>query len=649
MCGICGVVDLTGEPIDDGSAQAMRAVLAHRGPDEEGAFVKGYDNGPFVYLGQRRLRIIDLSPAASQPLANEDGTVLVTFNGEIYNFRELTKELKARGHVFVSKSDTEVIVHGYEEFGPDVVEKLDGMFAFALWDERRRRLLVARDRCGKKPLYYSFDGRRFSFASEIKGLLVCPWVSREIDEDRIPEYLAYGYVATPRTMFSAIRQLPPASYMEVGSDGPGEPQRYWKLEFSHGASDSPEEARTHVRSLLEDAVRKRLISDVPLGAFLSGGVDSSIVVGLMSKIAVEPVKTFTIGFSDDPSYDEREPAQVVARHFGTDHTEYVVRPSPVELVERLLWHHDQPYGDSSAIPTFMVSKLARADVTVALVGDGGDESFAGYDRFLAAMLADRVPGPLERVGRLASKALPRNSGYFSTRRRLERFTEGAGRPVEERYRGWIAMFSDEQLSEVVKPDLRAHMHDSELHGVFSAAFDRSAGKPLLHRLLELNFETYLPDDLLVKMDRMSMASSLETRSPLLDRALIEYTAKLPPHFKLKGMRLKRLLKETFADFLPKEILERPKHGFGVPMGAWFRGELAPMFRDVVVDSSARSHAYLDAGNVSALFDDHVSGAGEHGYRLWTLLNLELWLRRLDEPASSRAWGDAWQPDAETVR
>ena len=614
----------------------MTAMLAHRGPEGEYQVAVEIPEGPTVRLGHRRLRVIDLSEAGRQPMANEDGSILVTFNGEIYNYRDLMRGLNARGHRFASKSDTEVIVHGYEEYGDEVVERLDGMFAFALWDTRRRHLLLARDRTGKKPLFYHFDlnGRRICFASEIKGLLVCPWVPRRFKEDGLPELLTYGYLAAPRTAFEGIMQLPPGSTLSLDPDRGQQVKRYWSVNLV-GDDTGPtlDEACIGVRDRLTAAVGKRLMSDVPLGAFLSGGIDSSIVVGLMTQLLDEPVRTFTVGFSDEPSYDERGPARAVSEHFGTDHTEYVLTPRPVELLEKLLWHHDQPYGDSSAIPTYLVSQLAKQEVTVALVGDGGDEVFAGYTRFLAADLAQRTPAVVQRLAGAGARLLPRGGGYFNVRKRLERFSAGVGETMEQRYLGWVSIFGTAEIGAVLNPDLQ-RAPDTPTQRSFLELLAKDPRKPLIDRILEFNFETYLPEDLLVKVDRMSMAHALETRSPMLDTAVVEYAATLPAEFKIRGRTLKYVLKKSFEDLLPPWIAKRPKHGFGVPMDRWFQGELATVYRDTVLSSNALSSPYVDSAAALRLLEENLSGKRAHGARLWALLNLELWLRLIQRPVSS---------------
>ncbi len=644
MCGICGFVSLSGQPADVSVGRSMMQVLRHRGPDGDGHAVLAArgsrsDGAPVAFLGHRRLKIIDLTEAARQPLANEDNQIWVTFNGEIYNFRELRDELEGAGHTFRSHSDTETLVHAYEEFGDDFVRRLYGMFAFALWDGRRGRLILARDRSGKKPLYYTFDRERLTFASEIKGLLVCPWVKREVAIEHIPAYLVYGYVPTPQTMYRGIFQVPPASTIVVDERGLHGPHGYWEPRFPEAGQERPlslPAAAAAVRDLLTAAVARRLISDVPLGALLSGGLDSSIIVGVMAQLLGEPVRTFSIGFDDDQSYDERPYAAAVAGLFRTHHTEFVVRADAAALAERLLWHHDQPYGDSSAIPTYLVCQMARRHVTVALNGDGGDEVFAGYDRFAAALIAARMPGFLTPVGALATRLLPQTRGYYGLRTRVERFFEQAGKPVEERYLGWIAYFRPGMLATILSEDLRADADPGRVKAAIGEPFSRSADLPLLHQLLYVNFLTYLPDDLHVKMDRMSMAHGLETRSPMLDTSLAEYVATLPTQLKIRRGHLKRVLRAAFKDLLPPQILKRRKHGFAVPLGKWFRTDLRASFGDLVLSDDAPVRAYIDQRAARSLFQEHLDGTREHGQRLWVLFNLGLWMQMIQR-------SDRWTP------
>jgi asparagine synthase (glutamine-hydrolysing) len=601
----------------------MGESLRHRGPDGEGFHVDG-DGNPAVGLVHRRLSIIDLSPRAAQPLPNEDGSVHVLLNGEIYNFLELRRQLEGR-HRFRSRGDTEVVAHLYEERGEAAFPSLDGMFALAVWDAARRRLVLARDPFGKKPLYYWADARRFVFASEIKALLAAG-VPAEMDADNLGEYLAFGYVPTPRTLFRGIRRLPPAAWLGVDEAGLHGPESYWRLTVppaGTGPAVPADEARARLRELLEAAVRKRLASDVPLGVLLSGGVDSSLVAALASRFAPGRLRTFTVGFEGHAFYDERAHAERVARHLGTEHHASVVRPEAGSLVETLLHHHDEPFGDSSALPTYLVAREARRRVTVVLTGDGGDEAFAGYDRFQAALLADRMPPLLRRALRRSAGLLPEGSAHHGVLRKLRRFADKAALPAEERIFAWSSFLDLPALrlldgGGVVERDrvLSSYVHALAECGPASG----------LSRLLYLNLRTYLLDDLLPKVDRMTMAQGLESRSPLLDRALVEYAATLPDAFKRRGARGKVLLKEVAAPLLPPEILARRKHGFGVPLGDWFRGELRPLVQDTLLDRP-RLGRRLRAEAVRQLWDDHLARRADRAHQLWTLLTLELWLRK----------------------
>jgi asparagine synthase (glutamine-hydrolysing) len=622
MCGIGGVVSFAGRPFGP-ELEAMGAALAHRGPDALGIH-RDEQGAPSAALVHRRLSIIDLSSLADQPLPNEDGSVQAMLNGEIYNFAALRQELEGR-HSFRSRGDTEVIVHGYEEHGDDVVARLDGMFAFALWDGRRRRLLLARDAFGKKPLYYAAEPDRLVFASEVKGLLAAG-VPAAMDESCLGEYLAFGYVPTPRTLFRGIRKLPPASWMVVDAEGAHEPRQYWQPRFpapGAASSVSEDEAVERVRGLLTDAVRKRLVADVPLGVLLSGGVDSSAVAALMARLVPGRVKTFTVGFEGDAFFDERPHAERAARHIGSEHHASVVRPHAASLVETLLHHHDEPFGDSSALPTYLVAREARREVTVALNGDGGDETFAGYDRFLAALLADRIPGPLRRALRAASRFIPNGSSYHGRLRRARRFAEKAALPFDERIFAWSTFFDLPALRAL---DGEALADRDRVLSSYREQLAACGGASLLSRLLFLNARTYLLDDLLPKMDRMTMAHVLEARSPFLDRALFEYVALLPDRFKRSGRRGKVVLKKAVQDLLPPEIVRRPKHGFGVPLGEWFRGELRALVEDTLLQSP-RLAGHLRLPAVRALYDEHVTRRADRGHQLWTLLTLELWMRK----------------------
>jgi asparagine synthase (glutamine-hydrolysing) len=601
----------------------MADAVRHRGPDAVGFHVDAAA-APSVGLAHRRLSVIDLSVAADHPVANEDGSVQVMLNGEIYNFRELRRPLEDR-HRFRSQGDTEVIAHLYEERGTEAFAALDGMFAIALWDARRKRLVLARDAFGKKPLYYWVDDRRFVFGSEIKALLAAG-VPVEMADEHLAEYLGFGYVPTPATLFRGIRKLPAASFMVVDGNGVGDPIPYWDVRFpadGQARKVGAHEARETIRDLLTAAVRKRLVADVPLGLLLSGGVDSSVVAALMARLEPGRLKTFTVGFEGHSFYDERAHAERVARHVGAEHHASVVRPQAAELVETLLHHHDEPFGDSSALPTYLVAREARRHVTVALNGDGGDETFAGYDRFEAALLAERIPMALRRLLAAAVRALPQGSDFYGNLRRLHRFAHKAVLPLDERLFAWSTFFDLPELHALGGEGVVRN--DSVLSSV-RAALARCEGGSVLSRFLYLNFRTYLVDDLLPKMDRMTMAHGLEGRSPFLDRALVEYVATLPDEYKRRGGQGKVILKELASDLLPADILRRPKHGFGVPLGDWFRQELRAMVEDTLL-SSPRLARWLRPKRVHTLLDEHLSRRADRGHQLWTLLTLELWLRK----------------------
>jgi asparagine synthase (glutamine-hydrolysing) len=555
------------------------------------------------------------------------------FNGEIYNFRELRRELEPR-HRFRSRGDGEVILHLYEERGDDVVRLLDGMFAFALWDARRRRLLLARDRAGKKPLFYHDGPGGFAFASEVKALLAHPGVPHERDDAALPLYLTYGYVPTPGTFYRGIRALPPANTLVATEAGVEGPAPYWTVRFTDGRVGGEAEAEDRFRTLLEDAVRRRLVADVPLGAFLSGGLDSSAVVALMARAAAGRVKTFTIGFAGGREYDEREHARVVAERFGTEHTEFVVEPKALELIDRLVWHHDGPFGDSSAIPTYLLSELTRSRVTVALNGDGGDEVFAGYLRLYGGALSERFPRWAFAWAAGALGVLPEPSDRRHPLRFAKRFFEAGRLPLAERYLRWNGYFGD-GLLELLRPEL--HPHAQRARVLDSYARELAGTESTLARLLQLNFRTYLLDDLLVKMDRMSMAHGLEARSPFLDTAVVEFGASLPDRLRMRLGRGKILLRRAMRGILPESILARGKMGFGAPLGAWFRGELDGLVRERLLDSTSPIYEYIRPEPVAALVRRHGEAAADLSPQIWAILTLESWLRQ------ERGWGAPSRP------
>ncbi len=619
MCGFVGALDFGGSPTDRGILQAMTSALSHRGPDGEGIEVSGE-----VGLGHRRLRIIDLSRRADQPLWNASRDLAIVFNGEIYNFRELRRELLAGGAKFRTWSDTEVVLELYAREGEAAVRRLDGMFAFAIWDLRRKRLFLARDRSGKKPLYLYDDGRRFLFSSEIKAILRHPAVSREPNFDALPFYLTYGYFPQPLTAYKNVTSLAPASWVVIDSSGVrGRVERYWTPPSEVNGIRRLPEAVERLSPLVRDAVRKRLVSDVPLGALLSGGLDSTVVVGLMSELSSRPVKTFSIGFEGEPAYDELEFAEEAARRFDCDHKSFRVQPPGPELMETLVRHHDGPFGDSSAIPTYVVSGLARADVTVVLNGDGGDELFCGYSRLAAAAISERVPETLRRLAAFGGRFLPAPRSHGGSLRRVRQFLLTSAHPLRERIQEWCSFFRGEEVRQLL---LRPAAANPGAH--FEEVLSEVEGSSPLARLLYLNYRTYLPEDLLVKMDRMTMAHGLEARSPLLDTALTEFAGSLPDALKLRGLTTKRVLREAFRHLVPPSILGRRKMGFGVPLGRWFRTQMRPLVEEHLVAAGSPLFEHLHRAPVARLVREHLEGARDHGQKLFCLMTLSIWLRGL---------------------
>jgi asparagine synthase (glutamine-hydrolysing) len=632
MCGICGELSFDG-PVSLQALASMTARLQHRGPDHAATFQSPDGRAG---LGFRRLSIIDLREAGNQPIGNEDGSIQLVFNGEIYNFRDLRKGLVERGHRFRSNADSEVIVHLYEERGERAIDELDGMFALSIWDGRAGRLTLARDRAGKKPLYLWQDAHRAVFGSEIKALLAHPALRIEIDEEAIPYYFMYGYVPHPRTVYRGIRQIEPGTVETFDRDGKAAARRYWQLRFPDVRTSSPQVLKpspsdrasvaARVRELVTAAVERRLMSDVPLGAFLSGGLDSTIIVGIMSRLMKEPVRTFSIGFEGDAAFDETDIARETAGHFGTAHTEFKVKPAAMDLLDTLVYHYDGPFADSSAIPTYLVAKLTRQHVTVALTGDGGDEVFAGYLRFAAALAAERVPGWVAGAAGIALAALPNPGNERHWVARGRRFARASGLPLMDRIASWAGAFFDD-VESLLDPGLLSRVAPLN-RGVNLKNLAGVVGASPLNRLLAANFHSYLHDDLLVKADRMSMANSLEARAPFLDRALIEYVAGLPDHYKLDGQTTKAILREAFADMVPDAVKRAGKKGFGVPLDAWFRGDLGDYLRDTLLVPSAQLRPYVSQDYVGRLLDDHAARRANHGHRLWTLLTFERWLALL---------------------
>jgi len=621
VCGIYGIIQLDGVPADPALMPAMGRVIVHRGPDDEGYHV----DGPSA-IGMRRLSIIDLS-GGHQPLSNADGTLWLVCNGEIYNFRELRRELGALGHRFKTASDSEVILHSYAQYGDEFIHRLNGMFGFALWDARRRRLIVARDRLGIKPIYLYRDACRIAFASEAKALLTLPRISVEIDPAALHSYLNLGYVAAPLSIFRGIGKLPPAGMLVV-EGGRVEERRYWRVSGAMDRETTEGEWVERIRARLDESVRMQMVSDVPIGAFLSGGIDSSTVVGLMTAHSDQPIRTYAIGFKGtaaDDYYNELPYARRVADLFRTEHHEIVVRPDVVALLPHLLWHMDEPLSDTAFITTYLVSQFARRDVTVILSGVGGDELFGGYRRYLGNYYQtsfDRLPGWAQRVAFAVGKRLPsdRHSPLLNLSRLAKGFLETAGLPFEERYRSYVQVFPVQEAQRLLL------LNSPAPPDMIEAAFRHAGGGDSLNRMLAVDAETMLPDDLLMLTDKMSMATSLECRVPLLDHELVELAARMPEEMKIRGGRLKHVLKKAVFDLLPRETLERKKRGFGTPMGAWLKKELAPLVRRLLSETAIKGRGLFHYPAVQELVASHEANRIDGTDRLLTLINLEIWSR-----------------------
>jgi asparagine synthase (glutamine-hydrolysing) len=617
VCGIAGIATVSGG--DHGEVvRAMTSRIVHRGPDSDGHHVE-----PNVALGIRRLRIIDLV-TGEQPQSNEDGTVWTVFNGEIYNFRELRAELEARGHRLVTRSDTETIVHLYEDHAERFVERLEGMFALAVWDSRTRTLVLARDRMGKKPLVYRETAEGIAFASEHAALLEAMGERPSVDPAAIGLYLRLGYVPAPFDSFRGVRKLPPAHVL-VWRGGRSELRRYWSTPQPGSLRITDEEAVERIRELLERAVVRRLVADVPLGAFLSGGVDSSAVVAMMARNSSR-VRTFTIGF-EDAEYSEVAHARRVAERYGTEHHEWIVRPGELDILPTLVRHYGEPFADSSAVPTYYLSRMTREHVTVALNGDGGDELFAGYDRYFAVQLAaglDRMPAPVRSALRGVASWLPDSTSPTDPVRRARRFLLATALPARERYLQWLGVFGRGEFDGLIAPGFAEAAATGPSVDVVRP-FAMNGHDPVAAAQL-LDLTLYLPDDLLVKVDIASMANSLEVRCPMLDRELVEFAVSLPSEQKMRGGQRKYLLKRALRGIVPDENMDRRKQGFAIPVGKWFRGDLARYAEDVILSDRARARGYFRPERLERLVREHTTGAVDRTHQVWSLLMLELWHR-----------------------
>jgi asparagine synthase (glutamine-hydrolysing) len=625
VCGIVGNVlaraDRTPDPV---VLKRMNDRLAHRGPDDEGFFIQGPAG-----LAMRRLKIIDLA-TGHQPMSGEDRRVWVVFNGEIYNYRELTQLLAARGHVFATRSDTEVIVHGWEERGLGVLAELEGMFAFALWDEPTRTLVLARDRLGIKPLYYAVLPDQIVFASELKALVEHPAVDRALDLTALSRYLAHEYVPAPHAILRSVRKLPAGHWLTY-TEGRVKVEPYWDLAFRRRGTVTEAEALEELRATLDLSVRQHLISDVPLGMFLSGGIDSSAVAAFAARHAPGRLKTFSIGF-EDPSFDESAHARRVAQALDTDHHEEILGPrAALDLVAGLPDLLDEPLGDASLIPTYLLSRFTRRAVTVALSGDGGDELFAGYPTYQAHRVArafELVPQWVRRgLIRPAVEALPVSLSNLSLDFKLKRFVEGMDYPGVERHAVWMGSFTPAEQRGLFTPDALARMESPPSYDAFHEIAAHATSAEGLERMLYLDVKGYLGEGVLTKVDRASMACSLEVRVPLLDRRVVELAASFPMSLKLHGFTTKYALKRALRGLLPREILERPKKGFGIPLGHWFRGELRPLVREACGPDAVRRGGLFRPEAVERLLGEHETGRRDHRKKLYTLLAFQLWAGR----------------------
>jgi asparagine synthase (glutamine-hydrolysing) len=623
MCGIVGIVRNDAGAVDEMLLSRMCAAIRHRGPDEDGFYVRGP-----VGLAMRRLSIIDLK-GGQQPIHNQDQTAWIVFNGEIYNYLELRQKLEKLGHTFYTNSDTEAIIHAYDRYGSDCAKHLRGMFAFAIWDERTQELFLARDRVGKKPLLYALVNGQLIFGSEFSALLLHPEISRDILPEALDYYFSFMCVPAPLTAYRAIKKLEPGHTLRWRK-GEIKTEHYWQPDFSHKLKITEEEAGERAIEILREAVRVRLMSEVPLGAFLSGGIDSSAIVALMSEESSERIKTFSIGF-DEQDFSELHHARRVAEHVGAEHHEFIVKPDAMEVLPILVEHYGEPYADSSAVPTYYVAKETRKHVTVALNGDGGDESFAGYERYVAMGLAEkylRLPAFLrDSVIREAVDWIPTSETSRSRVRDAKRFLQAASLPKVDRYMRWVSVFDAEAKRSLYSRSFQQEIGAARAGRLLEPWFARANGSGIVDASMLTDIMTYLPNDLLVKVDIATMAVSLEARSPFLDHHVIEFAASLPEKLKLRGLTTKYLLKRVLRKLLPRENLERRKMGFGVPIGHWFRGKMQPFLRETLLAEKASGRGLLNPETVKQLVDLHTRGERDYSHQLWTLLMLELWFQR----------------------
>lgn len=620
MCGICGLsFKSSDQPVSDHLLKQMCDTIVHRGPDDEGV----YSHRNFG-IGMRRLSIIDLS-GGHQPQFNEDGQTSIVFNGEIYNYQSIRQELLKKGHKFQTDSDTESIIHAYEEYGFDCLKYLNGMFGFAIYDQKEELVFLARDRVGIKPLYYYEDDNTFAFGSELKTMLQIPNIDKTIDLEAVNLYLTYEYIPSPFSVFKKIRKLPPGHFL-IYKNGEVQVKKYWDIDCLP-AVQSPDEYIEELRATLQDAVKLRLISDVPLGAFLSGGIDSSTIVGLMANMMDRPVKTFSIGF-EDQSYNELNYARTVAKKYNTEHTEFIIQPDAVDLVDKLVYHLDEPLGDFSIFPTYLVSKMARDYVTVILSGDGGDELFAGYDTYVA----NKVAAPLSMIPSFVHSGilkplvdlLPPQEQKKGLVNLVRRFVEGCTYPQDLQHVRWMIFLSALDRHHLFIPDISHSVNGESSYEFIRQYFQQSSKMDKINQQNFVDFKTYLVDNILVKVDRMSMATSLEARVPFLDHRVAELSFRMPGELKLKGKETKHILKKAMKDILPDEILYRDKQGFSIPIKNWIREELRPMLTDVLHPDKLKNQGIFNPTFVDQLVNEHLKGKENHSHRLWALMMFEMW-------------------------
>jgi asparagine synthase (glutamine-hydrolysing) len=627
MCGICGIVALRNDqPIDQHLLQQMNDTIRHRGPDDAGYFCDDTAG-----LAMRRLSIIDLN-TGHQPISNEDGTIWIVFNGEIYNYRELRQKLEQKGHVFTTQTDTETIVHAYEEYGDDCVQHLNGMFAFAIWDQKKRRLFLTRDRLGIKPLYYHASLQQLVFGSELKAVMANPAVPRDIDFTALDQFLTLEYVPTPRSIFQEVKKLPPGHSL-VAEKGQIRLNCYWNVDFENVTVPQNEvDCVDALTDLIRDAVKIRLVADVPLGAFLSGGIDSSTIVAFMSETADTQVQTFSVGFGD-PTYNELPYARMVAEHFNTRHYEEFLEPDITVLVPRLVRQYDEPFGDFSSFPTYLVSEMARRQVKVVLSGDGGDEIFGGYDTYLAQKMDASVYRYLPRYVR--QQALPRLLAAVPPRpakkgliNKSKRFVEGAALDPALQHARWMMFMDEADKARLYRPHLRAALNGDSPQALIKHYFQEVHSRDPLAQQQYVDVKTYLVDDILTKVDRMSMATSLEARVPLLDYRIVNFALNLPPHLKLNGRDTKVILRQVMANRLPAAVLDKPKEGFSIPLKHWLRHELRPLMHDLLSPDRLKQRGYFDPDCVAHWIQEHEARRANHSHRLWSLMVFELWQRQM---------------------